>query len=589
MRFNTFILFALTIIFFACESENNSDPGGPTSKYLQIVPTIANRIETKAGVVNTFKENDQIGLFVSGTNNHYSNIPAEFNGSEWNLKDIEDAKSIQAYFPYSPEYETVESVPVNIQDQTDYLYAPETSISGNIARLNMKHALSLVSIIVMKNDYNYEGKVTQLEIEGIPTTGEVNLKSGGTKITGEAVTYKRNLNYTLNDYSPEKISTIVLPVAVADLKEVTFRVLIDEVGYSFSVPQSHVWEAGKEYTYTLNVYETFKPDVLEVIPVDVAYWNTYGKTDKITILDKPNQNLWYDSGSTYSGRMTIKGETQIFGGAIRNNSSTAWEGEWRFGMFDMAGNLVELYQPYHITIPAKDIDGDYIPCFVDCAPGKYQALPLLKDKGTDYWYVPRLQFEGVYEYTVLPKSANVTPSIKSVKLEGWYEAYPGIVDYKLNKPFNTVITITNRAETPLKGEIKAMWERNLTHDFNAYPISFMEVSGWDTKQWADEIGRISIDYSSDVKIKQEQMTCTITKERPKSNICVPAIHWYYRAEGTSEWILMRCDFDHQLDKLKGITKFKEGKPGNLTEDCLLSITSIKRNPAVNYAYVIIKE
>ena len=190
------------------------------------------------------------------------------------------------------------------------------------------------------------------------------------------------------------------------------------------------------------------------------------------------------------------------------------------------------------------------------------------------------------EYTVLPKSANITPSLRSVKVEGWYEAYPGIASYDLNTPFSTIITITNRAGVPLKGEIKAMWERKLEPDFNIYPISFMEASGYNIEQWSDEIGRISIDYSSDMKIKQEQMICTVTKTRPNVNICGPAIRWYYRAERTSDWILMRCDFDHQFDKLKGIVEI--GKPSaNLpTEICLRRVTTLY--PATNYAGVKIK-
>lgn len=586
MKTYTFLLLSFALFFVSCEKDN-PNPTEPTSKFLKIVPTIENRPETKAGVVKGFKSEDKIGLFVTGTNTSYNNIPAEFTGTEWELKEITDAKSIQAYFPYSPEYESVEAVPVNIQEQTDYLYSLPTNVSGNVARLNMKHPMSLVSIVIEKNDYNYEGKVTQLQIEGIPSQGEVNLKTGETKITGEPVTYKKTLNYMLDSYNPEKISTIVLPAAVADMGEVTFRVIIDEVGYSFSVPQSHIWEAGKEYTYTLSVYKTFKPDVLEVIPVDVSYWNTYGKTDKITILDKPNQNLWFQTWNSLGGRMTIKGEGQIFGGRITNKASTDWEGQWRYGMFDMAGNLVELYQPYNITIPAKNYDGGEIPCFIDCPPGKYQALPLLRDKGSNYWYIPRLQFEGMNEFTVLPNSANTTPSLRSIKVEGWYEAYPGTALFDLNQPFEVILTITNRAGVALKGEIKAMRERNLSSDFIAHPLDYLISSGYNTEEWADEIGRIYIDYSSDVKIKQEQIICTLTTDRKYYEIWNPTVRFYYRAEGTSEWILMRCDFDHQFEKLKGILDFGEPSASLPTESSLRRIAAL--SPATNYTHVNIKK
>lgn len=581
MKTNTFLLLSLITLLSSCDKEDNQViPGNPVSaKYLTIVPSIIDRPETKAGITNTFKADDRLGLYVSGANT-YNNIPAEFDGSKWALKEIEGAKALEAYFPYSAEYETVDAVPVNIQDQTDYLYSGYTPVTNNLANLKMKHAMSLVSIIVKKNDYNYEGKITQLEIEGIPTTGEINLKSGKVNITGKPVTYKRTLNYTMNDYNPEKISTIVLPVALVDLKDVTIRVIVDEVGWSFGVHSSHVWEAGKEYTYTLNMYKTFKPEVMDVVPVDVSYWNTYGKTDKITILDKPNQNLWVHSGAASRGKMTVKGEGQIFGARITNTGATDWEGQWRYGMFDMSGKLVELYQVYNISIPKDSYDGGEIPCFVDCVPGKYKALPLLKDKGTDYWYIPRLQYEGLDEYTVLPTSANLTPSIRSERIEGWYEAYPGYVYKKYHEPFNMIITITNRAGVPLKGEIKAVHERILTPDFIPYPLSYMEAMGWNTELWADEIGRISINYTSDVKIQQEIMSCIGIVKRPNVDICAANIHWYYKPEGSNIWTLMRCDFDHLFEKLKGISDFR-----NKREDGwdigLLGITI--DNPAKNYA------
>jgi hypothetical protein len=328
---------------------------------------------------------------------------------------------------------------------------------------------------------------------------------------------------------------------------------------------------------------------MEVIPVDVSYWNTYGKTDRITIPDSPNQNLWFHRGATFGGKMTVKGEGQIFGGSITNNGSTDWEGQWRYGMFDKGGNLVELYQAYNITVPAKSADGGFIPCFVDCPPCRYRALPLLNDKGTDYWYIPRLQFEGLDEYTVLPSSANITPSIRSERVEGWYEAYPGAALKKLNEPFYIVVTVTNRAGIALKGEIKAVQERILTTDFIPYPISYLQAEGENMEEWSDEIGRIEIDYSSDIKVKQELMNCAISIRRPDVHLCPSTVRWHFRAEGSPEWILMRCDYDHQFEMMKGITEY--GKPGASLpdEDCLIYATSILINPAKNYAHVKITD
>lgn len=588
MKTQLLSLMAFSLFLVGCEKEDDGNIY-PSTTSLSIEASINTRISVNStsNVVDVFRESDQIGLYISTVSGELNNIPAKYNGAKWILpEEIENSKTVQAYYPYSAGLESLESVPVSISEQIDYLHSEKASVAYNVAKIMLKHAMSLVSVVIMKNDYNYEGKVSNFEIEGIPLDGQVNLNTGTAVYGKTRSTYKKNLNYTLDDYNPQKISTIVFPAAIAYMKEVILRVTIDEVNYSFSVPGEHTWEAGKEYTYTLNVYETFKPDVMEVVPVDVSYWNTYGKTDRITILDKPNQNLWFHGYASPAGKMTVKGEGQVFGGRITNNGATDWEGEWRYGMFDMAGNLVELYQPYHITVTKKSFDGGRIPCYVDCAPGKYKALPLFKDKGTNYWYVPRLQYEGLEYYTVLPSSANTTPSIRSERIEGEREAYAGFVEKKLNESFNIIITITNRAGVPLKGEIKAVSERVLTPDFCPYPITYMEAMGRSPEQWSDEIGRMNVDYSSTAKIQQEIMNCVVNIKRPTVDICLPSIRWYYKAEGTSEWTLMRCDYDHQFEQLKGITEFGIPSAEIPQEHCLRKVDVLY--PAKNYTNVQIK-
>jgi hypothetical protein len=106
------------------------------------------------------------------------------------------------------------------------------------------------------------------------------------------------------------------------------------------------------------------------------------------------------------------------------------------------------------------------------------------------------------------------------------------------------------------------------------------------EEWSDEIGRINIDYSSEVEIKQELMNCVISIRRPEVYFCGPTVRWYFRAEGSSEWILMRCDYDHQFEKLKGITDYYKKKDDGW-DIGLVGITI--DNPAKNYADVRITD
>ena len=52
--------------------------------------------------------------------------------------------------------------------------------------------------------------------------------------------------------------------------------------------------------------------------------------------------------------------------------------------------------------------------------------------------------------------------------------------------------LTNRAAVPLKGEIKAVWHRSFTGEFDL-------ISNNDGNAWEDEIGRMPINILSSTK------------------------------------------------------------------------------------------
>ena len=102
--------------------------------------------------------------------------------------------------------------------------------------------------------------------------------------------------------------------------------------------------------------------------------------------------------------------------------------------------------------------------------------------------------------------------------------------------------LTNRAEVGIKGEIKAVWHRTFTGEFD-------NVSDDDGNTWADEIGRISIDIPSTTAEYKSKIPCVISTSRKSSKYC-PHVSFYYRASGSDTWQLMRSDSDSELQRWK---------------------------------------
>lgn len=65
-----------------------------------------------------------------------------------------------AYYPYNSKVTDGTVVPLEIESQTDYLYATPAVVDEKnpIAQIGMKHALSLISVRIRKNDYQHAGK-----------------------------------------------------------------------------------------------------------------------------------------------------------------------------------------------------------------------------------------------------------------------------------------------------------------------------------------------------------------------------------------------------------------------------------------------
>lgn len=577
---NMTVLALLSFAVLACTKDDelpavtptpDPDPEPPTPElvYLGINPTIAGMEVVTRGIITSFTDNDKIGIFLTngelGSNYqddaNAANLSATYRGS-WKVDkeiSITEPGVAYAYYPYSNKVTDGTAVPVEITSQTDYLYARKATVSKEnpIAEVGMKHALSLVSVRIRKNDYQYEGRLTKVEVIDVLKEGTMNIATGVVSGSGLPTTFSVEQNLLLDDSELEKTKMIMLPVTVgAASGNMRFQITVDEKIYLWDIPKSHIWEAGKEYTYTLNLGKV--PEEHPDLELDVDYWTNYGKDDNISIEDHTQPGSAYyrvvdvEMGSSPYGRTIVQGESFVFSGVV--NSRTAnWKGRVKYTLWQ-GDKMVEQFPSYYFECEGKNYFTTLnIPCFITVAPGTYRLKMLLKEEGKNNWFIPSDRYSEERDWICTVQADNTTPSLKSMNVEGFRVSGDAVQTVKLNQPFNMEYTMTNRAGVALKGEIKAVWHRTFTGEF------YFEVNS-DGNVWEDEIGRTNIELSADTKEYKGMISCLITKERTFPKKYVPLVSFYYKAEGSNTWLFMRSDSDSELQRWKGadIDKIVEG-------------------------------
>lgn len=250
------------------EPENPGNPEEPdTGKvYLGIAPIIENMQEQRA-VVENWKEGHCLGVTAAGD----VNIPFTFDGRRWKAEkqvEVTAEQKVSAYYPYNVQYTDMTAIPVDITTQEDYMYGEGgVSVEKPSAVLVMKHALSLVRILIKKNDYTGDGMVDAVTFGGVRLSASMDVTSGKLLPTGQPGEYKAGGNYTLDDASPVYVEAILMPVGTAE--GITVNVHVDGRDFTYALPPTHVWNPGMIYTYTLNMKSGYNCEVdVDHVPMD---------------------------------------------------------------------------------------------------------------------------------------------------------------------------------------------------------------------------------------------------------------------------------------------------------------------------------
>ena len=565
-----YLLLLTAIALFSCSSGDTPEPTPPgpeptppveTGTYLKLSTSITAHTEVNdgesRGVVATFQKDDEIGIFYNDT---CINRKLTFNGTDWtghNITLSSTAKSLYCYFPYNSTIKSHDAVPVSIESQTDYLIG-SASVSELVpnASVKMKHAFSLVRVTLEKNNYDGAGHIESVTWSGVYKSANLNAITNSLVPVGEKGLFQAGGNFNVDDNIA--VEAILLPAASADGISVTVKV--DGEDRVFNLPAVHQWEESKAYTYALTLKGGYNsPIELEEYAIDVAHWSTLGKTDQIvfSVSDKD----WFDiePGAIPEGSDVYRNEGRTFGfygywmgyDPATGNMPATWEGDFRIVLMDDAGNIVDKFQPCSIIAENGGMmKGTKRRSYVTAPAGTYELGVLFRKKGESTWQkANRLDYVTKADMTYTVKEQTNLPALRMIQIEE--EANTGVVVH--NRPYDSSFNITyilsNRGSLPLKGEIKAVWERTFNYAGHCYRPSSKKANTINDNEWQDEIGRVSIDIQSNVRFWNGIISCSfpIKREYPKTadgiGYCTPMVHLYWKSEGSTEWVLLRLDMD----------------------------------------------
>lgn len=581
MRLNRLILAAAMMSLAACSKEeipevpkpNQEQTGKPGDKpedkpvidesiCMKLSPTLQNMVEARSGVITQWQTGNRMGLFTEGTNLEYT-----FNGESWTATqpyEVKKEQTVYAYHPYVKGEFNNSSIEFDISAQEDVMYGQCTVNSDfTTAQPEMKHALSLVRIKVVRDEYLGEGVITDMAMDNVPRFINMNYTSGVSMPVqnSERISIPIGGGFMLDDEHPT-IPEAILPTWGSNYG-IFLSFSLDGKRMEYVFPESHRWEMGMIYTYTIKIKGEYNGAVnREDVPIDVQYWSQFGKTDDIVLKEidfGDFENIFsISTNHTQFGYDCYQNEGKPFGLFYSHYGVEQFDGRMRF-VFMRPGTdeIVEKFQPIDIKVQGR-WDGKKIQCYVTAAPGTYQLVPLFQRKGESTWFkadgYERGGTDEDWQYEVKAPAPDNLPSLRNIFLEK-EGSNSNFFCYRIpyNQPFNVIYTLSNKGKGALKGEIKAVWEREFKPKSNSYRLGTRREDAVNDNQWFDEIGTVKVDIQPGIRYWKGIMTCQVTKYYPNptydgNGYATPVIHLYWKAEGTQEWKLLRLDADYLFNR-----------------------------------------
>lgn len=242
--------------------------------------TLNNMVESRRGVINAWQAGNEIGLYTQDRNLKYT-----YDGNRWiaaEQYEVQKEQTVYAYHPYD-QNATDMKLDIDLTKQEDVMYG-KCAVTPDFptAKPVMNHALSLIRIKLMRDEYIGKGLITDVMIKNVSSSLIMNILDGDIWIQEGKSDIPIGGGYMLNDDNPAVSEAILPPLYHPDGVSLSFKLDGKEMSYTF--PSWHEWEAGNIYTYTIKIKGAYNGEVnKDDVPIDVEYWSQFGKTDEIVL------------------------------------------------------------------------------------------------------------------------------------------------------------------------------------------------------------------------------------------------------------------------------------------------------------------
>lgn len=198
------------------------------------------------------------------------------DGTEWTLdSDIyltANSVSLYSYYPYSGTVQSLSSIPVETESQTDYMYGSVVdglNADNTGADITLNHALTAFSLSFFKGGYTGTGNITSVSIESdiLATAGVLDATDGSlSSLTGTGTAIGQNLGASLSA-TATGVDIMALPTGAQGT--VTITAVID--GATFTATTAALTpEQGAMYQYSITLAADTK--VMNVSQVRTVDW-----------------------------------------------------------------------------------------------------------------------------------------------------------------------------------------------------------------------------------------------------------------------------------------------------------------------------
>lgn len=281
-----FLATAAAAVTSSCQKAPVSEQ--EITKAVTFSSTISNQVTTKAAGAD-WENNDAIGVFMktgSGLSNALaSNKQYVTSSGDGNFKATSATEEISypadgsnvdfiAYYPYQTTISN-NVYPVNVSDQTqqnkiDFMYANNvTGANKNTAnaQLQFSHKLSKVNLTITAGKGVSTLSGLTVTYNGFNTTANFDLATGTLAASANPAAIKAKTTAGTSNTTAE---AILLPVTSAAGAKVEFKIGTET--YTWTLPSSTTYEAGKKYSYNIMLQEEAGNNTAVVASGSIVDW-----------------------------------------------------------------------------------------------------------------------------------------------------------------------------------------------------------------------------------------------------------------------------------------------------------------------------